>query len=309
VESSSPQKPFLDPELAAQLESLEFRARRVVEGAFAGRYRSKRSGHSAEFSGHRSYTPSDDWRRIDWKVFGRTDHWMIREDRDETNLRVHLLLDVSRSMAFAGQNRPGKLEYAKVFTAALAMLMIHQKESVGLTLFSDRIRHFMPDGAGASQLARLLEGLAAVTAGGGPSDFRRAVRELGERLRRRSVIVLISDLYRQPDDILESLRFLTARKHEVMAVQVIDPDERTLPFEGAIRLTDMESGETVRTEISGIQKKYRDIVDRWLETNFRSYSSAGIDYTLVETSVPLAANLRNFLDRRRPGGAGTPSVR
>jgi uncharacterized protein (DUF58 family) len=287
---------LLDPLFLAKLPTMELRARRVVEGAAAGRHRSPRRGHSLEFAGHRPYAPSDEWRHIDWKVFARTDRWVVRERQEESNLRCTLLLDVSRSMAFGSQGRPAKLRCAAILAAALAYLLIHRRESVGLGFFGAGLSEFVPARGGAAHLARLLDLLENARAGGS-TDLRRSLEEAGSRLPRRGMVVVLSDFLSAAESVLPAARALLARKHEVAALQILDPWERALP-DGNFLFQDMETGESLRADAGEVREDYgRAMADR-LESLRHAFDSAGAAYHLFDTSAPLDRELALFLQRR-----------
>lgn len=276
---------------------MEMRARRVVEGALAGRHRSLRHGQSLEFAGHRAYSPSDEWRHIDWKVFARTDRWVVREQQDETNLRAVVLLDTSRSMSFGVEGRLPKLRYASILVAALSYLLIHRRESAGLGLFDGGLRDFLPARGGAPHLARLLDRLEGVAAGE-TTDFTRALREAGQRLPRRSLIVIVSDFLGSPEDIFAAVRVLLARKHDVSAIQVLDPAERDLPFRGDIVFQDMETGAVLKANADEVRRDYERRMRERLDKIARVFGSLGVDHHVIWTDQPLDAGLSAFLGRR-----------
>lgn len=330
---------LLDPLLVAKLATMELRARRVVEGALAGRHRSLRHGQSLEFAGHRAYSPSDEWRHIDWKVFARTDRWVVREQQDETNLRAVTLLDTSRSMSFGAEDRLPKLRYASILVAALSYLLIHRRESAGLGLFDGALRDFFPARGGAAHLARLLDRLEGVAAGpvrpfpseheregrpdlthqrgagrptgatasadGEATDFVRSLREAGQRLPRRSLILIVSDLWGPPEDVFAAVRVLLARKHEVAAIQVLDPAERDLPFRGDFIFQDLETGAVLKANAEEVRRDYERRVGERLDKIARVFGSLGVDHHVIWTDQPLDAGLSAFLGRRAVRRTGT----
>jgi len=276
---------------------MELRARLVLEGAFSGRHRGVRQGPSLEFAGHRSYAPGDEWRRIDWKVFAKTDRWMVREQQEETNLRSVLLLDVSRSMAFASPKKLPKIQYAAILTAALGYLLIRQGESVGLGLFSDGLRFYFPPKGGGPCLARLLELLENVRPEG-TTDPAASFQQVLQRLPRRSLVTVVSDFLGEPDGHLSAVKALLARKHEVLALQILDAEERDLFPEGDFLLEDMETGEKIKTSAEELGPLYKDLMERRLEKFERGCVSLGVDFCRFQTHQPLDSALSLFIQKR-----------
>jgi uncharacterized protein (DUF58 family) len=297
--SAGPSSPArLDPLLIARLAGMELRARYVVEGAWAGRHRSRLVGHSLEYSGHRPYSPGDERRHIDWNVFAKTDRWTVRERQAETDLRAVLLLDVSRSMSFASPGRLPKRRYAAILLAALCYLLIRRRESVGLGFFDDGLRDFTPVRGGAAHLAHLLDRLEGEPEGG-RTDLARALSEAGQRLPRRSLVLVASDFLQEPEAVGSALKVLSARKHEVMTLQVLDPAERDLGAgAGDSLFEDLETGETLRTDAGGFRREYRRRMDDRLARLDHVLSSLGADAHRLDTATPLDEGLTRLLERR-----------
>lgn len=290
---------LLPPQDLLRLGSLELVARLVVEGYLAGRHKSPGLGGSLEFAEHRPYVPGDDLRRVDWKVYGRSDRWYIRKSEQETNLRATLVLDASASMGFASGELPSKWAYGRALAASLAWLLLAQQDAVGLATFSDGIRAFIPPRAGRAQRARLFAALEAEEAGGGTSP-EGPFRELAERLPRRGLLVLVSDLLGPPDRFLPGLRYFRHRKHEVVVFQVLDPAERSLaklPPGGEI--VDAETGRAVHARPEELAEGYREELEA-LERLYRDQAhDRGFDWVAVTTDEPLTAVLGRYLTARR----------
>jgi uncharacterized protein (DUF58 family) len=287
----------LDPFLLAELSSMELRARYVVEGALTGRHKSRLQSHAVEFVGHRAYTPSDDWRRIDWRVFARTDRWVVREQEAETNLRAVLLLDVSKSMSF-GKNPFPKIRYASILAASLSYLLVHQGESVGLGFFNAGLKNFIPARGGAAHLSYLSDVLDKIEPEG-ETDLAASLEQVGQRLPRRSLVLVLSDFLLEPEKILAAAKTLVSRRHEVALLQVLDRDEIDFNIDGEFILRDMESGSDLRVSAAEIRDDYRRLMRERLDQTRRALASQGIDYALFDTSVPLDAALSRFLQARR----------
>lgn len=283
---------------------MELRARYVVEGALTGRHKSRLQGHSMEFVGHRAYTPSDDWRRIDWKVFARTDRWVVREQEAETNLRATVLLDVSNSMSYAGRGKIPKVRYASFLAAALSYILVHQGESVGLGLFGGGLKKFIPARGGVAHLTYLLEVLDKVQPEG-ETDLLASFEQVGQHLPRRSLVIIVSDFLFEPEKILAAVRTLSSRRHEVAVLQILDRDEIDLDIDGEFILRDMESAENIQVNPAEIRDDYRQLMADRLDHTRRILSSQGIDHAVFETAMPLDLALTRFIQIRQTGNASS----
>ena len=230
---------FLDPEVVARLGHLDVRARLVVEGFIAGMHRSPFHGFSVEFAEHRPYMPGDPLKSIDWKVWARSDRYLVKQYTEETNLRCHLLLDLSGSMGFRSPRAAmSKLEYAQSLAAALAYLMIHQQDAVGALLFAERPLTYVPARAVRSHLDVLLKAFGA-HAPQGPTRLGPALHELAERIKRRGLVILCSDLMDRPEEVLSGLQHFRHRHHEVVVLHILDPDEVDFPYADTATFVDM----------------------------------------------------------------------
>ena len=287
---------YLDPAVIARIASLELRARTVVEGFLSGLHRSPAQGFSAEFSEYRQYMPGDDTSLIDWKLYARSDRHYVKKFEEETNLECHLLLDVSGSMAY-GSGGVTKHEYGACLAASLAYLMNRQRDAVGLLAFSDRILQHLPAGARPGHLQRLLRALDALRAERG-SDLAGPLDRLAAGLSRRGMTVLISDLLDDPDAVIRSLRHLRFRGMDVIVFQVLDPAELTLPFDGAARFRDLESGAELTVSPPAVREHYRREFEAFIAHYRRELRLAGIDYCLADTSQPLDQALLAYLAAR-----------
>jgi uncharacterized protein (DUF58 family) len=290
---------LLPPAQLAQLGGLEFVARRVVEGFIAGLHRSPHRGFSVEFAEHRMYQPGDDLRYVDWRMFGRSDRYYIKQFEEETNLRAYLLLDASASMAWSSQpeSLPPKQWYARQLAACLALLLLRQGDAVGLVGFDDRPRlHVTPRG-GRRQWHELLRQLEQL-GGTGRTNAGDALRDVAGRLRRRGLVVLISDLLVDPEPTRLALRFLRHRGHELLVFHVLDPGERELPGVGDARFVDPETEDELPVSVPELRREYREAVTRALAEWQRQLAPQGIDYVVLETDQPLSHALRAYLHKR-----------
>ena len=290
---------LLAPSQLAALGGLEFVARQIVEGFIAGLHRSPHRGFSVEFAEHRMYQPGDDLRYIDWRMFGRSDRYYIKQFEEETNLRAYLLLDVSASMEWtsAAGSLPPKLWYAKQLAACISLLLLRQGDAVGLVAFDDATRaHVSPRGS-RRHWHELLRALAPLHATG-RTDAGTAIRDIAARLRRRGLVVLISDLLVDPEATRLALRFLRHRGHEVLVFHLLDPGERELPGVGDARFVDPETGEEVPVSVADLRREYRDAVEHALREWRDTLVPQSIDYVIVETDQPLTHALRAYLHKR-----------
>lgn len=288
---------FLSPEVVAGLGTLELKARTIVEGLLLGLHRSPFRGSSVEFAEYRQYMPGDDPSTVDWKVYARSDRHYVKKFEHDTNVDVQLLLDTSASMAYRSGTGMTKLQYAQCLTAALAYLLTGQRDAVGLGLYDDRLRDYVPSAVKAGQLSRLLVALDHVTPGVA-SDTAVALKQVTDRLRRRGLIVVCSDLLDDQARVLDGLRLLRARGMEVVVFHVLDDAELSFPFEGAGKFHDIETGEEVLTHGGSVRQSYLDAVGAWRETYIHEMRSAGIDYQLARTNTPLDVSLLGWLGTR-----------
>ncbi|HSJ07373.1 MAG TPA: DUF58 domain-containing protein [Longimicrobiales bacterium] len=290
---------LLTPRELAALGGLEFVARQVVEGFIAGLHRSPHRGFSVEFAEHRMYQPGDDLRYIDWRMYGRSDRYYIKQFEEETNLRAYLLLDVSASMAWtsAEKDLPPKLWYARQLAACLALLLARQGDAVGLLTFDSALRSHVAPRGGRRHWHELVRAMLATDAGGG-TDPGAALRDLAGRLRRRGLVILISDLLVDPDATRLALRFLRHRGHEVLVFHLLDPGERELPALGDARFVDPETGEEVPASVADLRREYREAVQRAVAEWRAELAPQGIDYVLTGTEEPLTHSLRAYLRKR-----------
>ena len=290
---------LLSPRELAALGGLEFVARQVVEGFISGLHRSPHRGFSVEFAEHRMYQPGDDLRYIDWRMYGRSDRYYIKQFEEETNLRAYLLLDVSASMAWtsAPGSLPPKLWYAKQLAASLALMLVRQGDAVGLLTFDSAMRAHVSPRGGRRHWHELLRTLVPVTAGG-RTDPGSALRDLAGRLRRRGLVILISDLLVDPDATRLALRYLRHRGHEVLVFHLLDPGERELPGVGEVRFIDPETEEELPVSAADVRREYREAVEHAIAEWRRELAPQGIDYVLVGTDEPMAHALRAYLHKR-----------
>ena len=291
---------FLRPEVAARLDNLSLRARLVVEGFIAGQHRSPYHGYSVEFAEHRAYGSGDEIRHIDWKLFGKTDRYYIKRFEEETNLKSYLLVDQSKSMTFAS-GAISKLEYAQTLAAALAYLMLKQQGAVGLALFDNELRNYLPPKAKPSHMKALMAAMSDMTPG---PETRMApmLHYLAEAIRKRGLIILISDLLDDPDEVMMGLKHFRHKQHEVIVFHVLDPQELEFSFTTRTRFNDLESGDSITTEPWHIQKTYQAAIEKFISGYRTRCRQHNIDYVLLNTDQPMDRALSEYLLRRRYAG-------
>jgi uncharacterized protein (DUF58 family) len=289
---------FLDPAVVARLAHLDVRARLVVEGFIAGMHRSPFHGFSVEFAEHRPYMPGDPLKNLDWKVWARSDRLLVKQFTEETNLRCHLLLDLSASMGFRSPRASmSKLEYAQSLCAALAYLMLQQQDAVGTLLFAERPLRYVPARAVRSHLDEVLKALGGA-APQGRTRLGPALHELAERVKRRGLIVLCSDLMDSPAEVMLGLQHFRHRRHEVVVFHVLDPDEVDFPYTDTATFVDMETGAQLTTEPWEIARRYRERLEAWSAHYARVCRENLIDYVRLDTRTPFDRALLAYLEKR-----------
>ncbi|MFO0838258.1 MAG: DUF58 domain-containing protein [Phycisphaerae bacterium] len=286
---------YLDPEVIARLRGLELRARSVVAGFISGMHRSAYHGFSVEFAEHRQYVPGDDIRYIDWRIFGRADRLYIKEYEEETNLRCHLLLDASNSMAY-GQPR-SKFDFACRLAATLAFLIVQQQDAAGLLTFDSQVRRVLPCKAGKPHLSDLMRVLEE-TAPAGQSHVKTLFHRLAEELRQRSMVILISDLLADADDVIGGLEHMAYAGHEMIVMHVLDEDEWGFPFVENVMFHGLEDESRLLADPQSLRASYLDALQRFIlrvETACRKHRA---DYVAVNSRDSVDAVLSAYLARR-----------
>jgi len=288
-----------DPSALSQLGGIEFIAREVVEGFLMGLHRSPHRGFSAEFAELRAYQAGDDLRYIDWRMFGRSDRYYVKQFEEETNLRAYLLIDVSESMGWSSDPAalPSKLWYAKHLAASLALILLRQGDAVGFAAFHGHVVDRLAARGGRRQWSEILRRLKPLEAAG-QTVAEGALKDLALRLRRRGLVVLISDLLVAREDTLTALKFLRHHGHEVLVFHVLDPGERDLPATSEARFFDPETQDELLVSVADIRAAYRDAVREALSEWQRDLRPHGIDYEVVDTDRPLSLALRAYLRKR-----------
>lgn len=290
---------LVDPATLSQLGGIEFIAREVVEGFLMGLHRSPHRGFSAEFAELRAYRAGDDLRYIDWRMFGRSDRYYVKQFEEETNLRAYLLLDVSESMGWSSApgTLPTKLWYAKHLAASLALILLRQGDAVGMAAFHERVVERVHARGGRRQWHEVVRRLRDLEAEGGTSA-EGALKDMAVRLRRRGLVVVLSDLLVSREETLTALKFLRHHGHEVLVFHILDPGERDLPAASEARFFDPETNEELLVSVADIRAEYRAAVSSALEEWRRDLRPHGIDYEVVDTGRSLSLALRAYLRKR-----------
>lgn len=291
-------KRYLDPKVLAKIRGLELRARLLVEGYFSGMHRSPYCGASVEFADYRQYVQGDDFRHIDWKVYGRTDKHYIKLYEQETNLTCLLVVDCSRSMSYRSDGAAmTKHEYATSIAAALAYLALRQQDAVGLAVFDRAVTGYVRPSNHPAHWKTLIRELLSAT-GPEKTSIRPVLDDVAERLGRRSMIVLISDLFDEPADILTGLRHLRYRRNETLVFNVLDPAELTFPFTGPTRFVGLEAADSLLAEPGLLRHRYLAAVEHFITGLRRACREMQVDYELFNTAGPLDAAISAYLATR-----------
>jgi len=289
---------YLQPAVVAQLANMELRARLVVEGFITGLHKSPYHGFSVEFIEHRPYMPGDEIKHIDWKAYGKTDRFYIKQFEEETNLKSYLIVDVSRSMNYASKGNIKKFEYASYVAAALSFMMIEQRDAVGLTLFDEGIRVLLPPRATRSYLKEILKELESAQPAN-KTGTSASLNLIAEQIKRRGLVIVLSDLFDTPESVMTALKHFRHKGHDVIVMQLLDPLERSFAFDGDAIFKDLETREELMTQPWHIQKAYQQSMQEFLDFYKRQCRDNNIDYVLIDTSTPFDKALFEYLNKRK----------
>jgi len=294
VHAPKPQS-LLDPAVLARIGRLDLVARAVVDGFLGGLHRSPTFGSTTDFAEHRNYIPGDDPRRVDWRLWARTDRLHVKEYEADTNTAVSVLLDVSASMGFAGPGRISKLDYARYLAASILWLARKQRDRVAVATFDSAIREFIPPSGKHLPLA--LHALERAKPGGA-GELTAPLRTLAEQFRRRGIVVVISDLYAEPSAAIDAVLQLRNRGNELLLLHVLDPAEREFAYDEATSLEDLETGDRVPIVPEKLRAEYKALVTAHLDALARITAERRVDYALFDTATPLDAALFRYLGQR-----------
>lgn len=289
---------FLDPQTLNKLKGLELKARLIVEGYVSGMHKSPYHGFSVEFAEHREYVAGDDLRYVDWKVFGKSDRIYLKQYDEETNFVCHLLVDTSESMTYKSDAAVlSKLEYAQNVAAALAYLIIHQQDAVGLATFDHAVSQFLRPGSTAAQLKQLCHMLEQSPCSG-ESSIGPIFHDLAERIKRRGLVVILSDFFDDPQTLVMGLKHFWHRRHDVVLLQIIDPAEQDFAFVDPTLFKGLENLGEQLTEPRALKKAYQREFESFLKEIRSSARDLHMDYVFLRTDQPLELALHEFLSRR-----------
>ncbi len=298
-------KKYLDPLALAKVRSLELQARLIVEGYLSGMHKSPYHGFSVEFAQHREYVPGDDIRHVDWKVYGRTERFFLKQYEEETNLVCWLLVDVSESMGYSsgpagddGQPLVTKYDYACMSAAALAYLVLAQQDSAGLVTFDNQVREFLRPSSQASHLKQIVQVLNRRAGGKEKTHLAAIFHDLAERLSRRSIVVVLSDLFDEPAEVLHGIQHLRHKKHEVVVLHVLDRAELDFPFREATLFRGLEQWGDLLTDPRTLRDGYLSEVGAFLDQVQTGCRGQDVDYVRLPTDAPLGVALSSYLAHR-----------
>lgn len=292
---------YLNPEIISKLKSMDLRARLVVEGFITGLHKSPYHGFSVEFAEHRPYMPGDEIKHVDWKIYGKTGRFYVKQFEEETNLKSYLLLDASASMGYTSHSVT-KLQYASYLSGALTYLMIRQRDAAGLLTFDEKIRRYLPPRSVKTYVQQILKELEA-TRSSDKTNIAAALHLMAERIKRRGLIILFSDLFDEPQRVISGLKHFRHQKHEVIVFHVLDPLERSFEFDTDAAFKDLETGEEITTQPWHIRQAYRTSVEAYVEHFKKACRENRIDYVPLNTRDDFDRALFAYLlKRKRLGG-------
>ena len=288
---------YLDPHALNKLNNLSLKAKFVVEGFIIGLHKSPYHGFSVEFSEHRPYTYGDEVKNIDWKLWSKTDKYFIKQFEEETNLKAHIILDQSQSMNY-GSNKITKFEYAKMLAASFSYLLIKQQDAVGLALFDNDIRYKIPPKSIPSHLNVLLTKMEQAQPGS-KTNISKVLHHYAESINKRGLIIILSDLFDDPEKIINGLKHFRHKGHEVLVFQIFDKDELEFKFDKRTEFIDKETGEKITTDPWHLRKKYLENMKKFINTINKGCRSNKIHHATINTNDSLDKALTEFLLKRK----------
>lgn len=289
---------YLNPDVVARLGSMELRARLVVEGFITGLHKSPFHGFSAEFAEHRQYRPGDELKHIDWKIYGRSDRYYVKQYEDETNLRCTVALDMSASMAYASEGHISKFTYGSYLAAALSYLILQQRDAAGLALYNTEVVRYLPPRSKKTYAQELIKALETAQPQS-TTGTAQALHSLAERLTRRGLVVIISDLFDDVASIMQALRHFRHHRHDVLVMQVLDPREVDFAFRNSAVFKDMETGTELPTHPLQLQRSYSNAVEEFCTEIKRGCRAQNVDYVRITTDKPFDVALTEYIVKRR----------
>lgn len=295
--SFSDYREYLNPQIISRINNLDLRARLVVEGFMVGLHKSPYHGFSVEFSQHRPYMQGDNLRSVNWRVFGKTEKYYIKQYEEETNLRSYLVLDSSKSMSYSSNNQISKLDYASTLIAALSYMMNKQQDAISLTVYSDEIKKYLPPKSSNSYLQQVLKELVSIEASS-KTNTADALSKVAEKIKRRGLVIIISDFFDEIDKTLKALKHFAHQKNEVIIFQMLDPMERSFGFGKDAIFKDLETDEELTTQPYQIQKAYQEAMLEFTNKIKRECLNSNFDYNLLDTSTPFDKALFSYIQKR-----------
>jgi uncharacterized protein (DUF58 family) len=290
---------YLQPEVVSTIKNLELIAKFIVEGFLVGLHKSPYHGFSVEFSEHRQYMPGDNIRDIDWKVYGRTNRFYIKQYEEETNLKAYLILDISGSMGYASK-KISKIQYATYLAAALSYLLIKQRDAVGLATFSNKIYRFLPPKSTSGYLQFILKELNEIKLERQTTNVSDTLHELAEKIKRRGLIILLTEfLYEDPEKILQGLKHFRHYDHEILVFNILDPQDKFFDFKQDVTFVDMETGEKVKTQPFFLRERYRRHIDDFYNNLQKECLNFQIDFHNIITDEPFDKALIRYMLKRK----------
>jgi len=307
AEEQEDYRKYLDPKTLSKIRRLDLKARLIVEGFISGLHKSPYHGFSVEFAEHREYVPGDDIKHIDWKVWGRSDRYYIKQYEEETNLRCHIVLDTSESMQYGSDKSLRKYDYACYVAASLAHLILHQQDAVGLVMFDQDIHKYLPPTSTGIQLKQMLHEMSNAKPRE-KTNLGLIFHNLAERVTKKGLIIIISDFFDSPDNILFGLRHLRHKKHEILAFHILDEYETTFPFDTMTLFEGLEGYPELLADPRGLKKAYMKELDKFLNALKKGCRNNRVDYVQLHTGMPLDVALTRYLAMRSArvskGGTG-----
>ncbi|MGC6425921.1 MAG: DUF58 domain-containing protein [Akkermansiaceae bacterium] len=288
---------FLDTGVLARLGAIPLESRFPMIGNVAGRHRSPHRGSSVEFAEYRKYVPGDDTRRLDWKAYARSDRYYIKEFEADTNLRAYFVVDSSGSMKFSSDDHPTKIDFARKIAATLSYLIVNQGDSAGLSCCNEKLHLEIPPSRRAAQLQAIFESLQGLTPDG-ETGLVPALHQVAEKIQQRALVVILSDLFAEPEDFKDALQHLRYRKHDIAVFHLLDPQEVAFHFERPHRFVDLEDGSNIVAEPNLIADEYHEALDEFLTTTAQSCYDVNADYQVIQTDADLEEVCSNFITGR-----------
>jgi len=290
------QQNYLDPHVLSAISGLDLVAKTVVQGFINGLHRSPDFGFSQEFAEYRMYSPGDDLRHVDWNVYARAERMYLKRYKGETNTKVTVLLDLSKSMSFG--KKPNKLEYSRYLVSSLVYLAVQQRDATGLILFDDEVRQFIPPASRVGHLQKVLHAVEKAEVGQ-HTNFAKPFSQFLEYIRQRGLVIVVSDFYADPETVIQTIAPLRWKKNEVVLFHILDRQELEPSIAGPATMIDIESGEAVEVTPEYLKTEYRAKMNQHIEDLHSKAQGAGMEYFLMPTDKPLDAGLREYLAARK----------